>query len=422
MMKNTGIHAVMHGPERSDDVLSSTIVVFPPRRSDPLLNKLLVELCKEYKVYYLSELKQKDAEHTNEEASTARLPSDVLFLPASKLHTVWTEDTIAIVAHPYWVHVAGSQTCLHAAQLITLHLDDTEEDPSSLLLTCMKQLLAISQLFCSRSEMRCLDAAFCGTPALLLDAGQDDLEVRLFTQAIHEMIEDIPITVHQIQWSERKAHYLSLREQNGPHETISFLLSVYQYLQGEGEALQYAEEAFLQALAKGSDQPLISHYRFLSAIHAKLGDLKTAVNIYGITAFGEIEARQYENILSLMAQDQEALARAELFRLNDDYGSALSIIQGAPLQNNTRHLLFHIYRETGQIELALAQVQSSDLLSNEDRYMFRILCGNVEALRGERHAAIRLFLEAAAENEEALVHIAALEVLDEKVHILLEGS
>ncbi|MBD7970035.1 hypothetical protein [Paenibacillus gallinarum] len=400
-------------------MLSSSIVVFPPREPDPLLTKLLSMLCEEYDVYYLSEPKLQEEDHVKDEALLAELPSGVLLLTPSELHTVCAEDTLAIVAHPYWLHVAASQT---EAQLIMLQFDEDEEDASSLFNTCTEQLRAISSLFCSRSEMKCLDATFRGTPALFLDEEQESLDLDLFIHAIHEIVEDIPVSAHKIQWTKRKAHYRAMREQNGPHETFSFLLAVYHYLLGEQEALHYGEEAFLQAVVSGQHQSLISHYRFLSAIHAKLGNLQTAASIYGITAFGETEAKQYENILSLLTQDQEALARAELLRLNDDYGAAISIIQQLPADNHNRHLLFHMYRETGQLELALSQVQSSDLLAAEDRYLFRLLCGNVEAIRGERHAAIRLFLEAAAEKEEALVHIAALEVLDDKVHILLKGS
>lgn len=400
-------------------MLSSSIVVFPPRQPVPLLTKLLSALCEEYSIYYLSESMQQETEHIKKDAPSAELPSGILFVTLSELHTICTEDSIAIVAHPYWLHVAASQT---EAQLIMLQLEDEEEDASSLLSTCTEQLLAISSLVCSCSEMKCLDATFRGIPALFLDEKQENLDLSLFIQAIHEITEDIPVSAHEIQWTKRKTHYHDMREQNGPHETFSFLLAVYHYLLGEREALHYGEEAFLQAVASGQQQSLISHYRFLSAIHAKLGNLQTATSIYGITAFGEIEAKQYENILSLLAQDQEALARAELLRLNDDYGAAISIILQLPADHRIRHLLFHMYRETGQLELALSQVQSSDLLAAEDRYLFRLLCGNVEALRGERHAAIRLFLEAAAEKEEALVHIAALEVLDDKVHILLKGS
>ncbi|GIP42336.1 hypothetical protein J45TS6_07950 [Paenibacillus sp. J45TS6] len=401
-------------------MLSSSIVVFPPREPDPLLTKLLSVLCEEYDVYYLSEPKLQEGEQVKNEACLrlAELPSSVLLLTPSELHTVCTEDTLAIVAHPYWLHVAASQT---EAQLIMLQFED-EEDASSLFSTCTEQLRAISSLFCSRSEMKCLDATFRGTPALFLDEEQESLNLDLFIHAIHEIVEDVPFSAHEIQWTKRKAHYRAMREQNGPHETFSFLLAVYHYLLGEQEALHYGEEAFLQAVISGHHQSLISHYRFLSAIHAKLGNLQTAASIYGITAFGETEARQYENILSLLAQDQESLARAELLRLNDDYGTAISLIKQLPADHRVRHLLFHMYRETGQLELALSQVHSSDLLAAEDRYLFRLLCGNVEAMRGERHAAIRLFLEAAAEKEEALVHIAALEVLDDKVHNLLKGS
>lgn len=400
-------------------MLSSSIVVFPPREPDPLLTRLLSVLCEECDVYYLSESNSQEVDYVKDEALLADLPSGVLLLTPSELHTVCAEDTIALVAHPYWLHVAASQT---EVQLIMLQLEDIEEDPSGLFNTCTEQLRANSSLFCSRSEMKCLDATFRGIPALFLDEKQESLDLDLFIQAIHEIAEDLPVSAHEIQWTKRKAYYRAMREQQGPHETFSFFLSVYHYLLGEREALDYGEEAFLQAVASGQPQALISHYRFLSAIHAKLGNLQTAANIYGITAFGEIEARQYDSILSLLAQDQEELARAELLRLNDDYGAALSILLQLPADNRIRHLLFHMYRETSQWELALSQVQSSDLLAAEDRYQFRLLCGKAEAVRGERHSAIRLFLEAAAEKEEALVHIAALEVLDEQVQTLLKGS
>ncbi|MNW62378.1 hypothetical protein D3C74_405040 [compost metagenome] len=71
------------------------------------------------------------------------------------------------------------------------------------------------------------------------------------------------------------------------------------------------------------------------------------------------------------------------------------------------------------MEDALALVHASDIQDATSLLQYRQLSGTALALRGERHGAVRLFLETAVEDEEALARIMELELLDQAVQQLL---
>lgn len=386
-------------------------VIFPsPHITDPILKRLLALLCESAPVYYVtSRPKEEFQEHSE--------PEELNYVLRSALPQLWNENTIAFVAHPYWVHAAASMHPRHIITYEPAHLDESDE---GLYKACMQQLTAISSLVCSDSEMKCLDWAFRGYASLLLQEESAVYDV-LFQEAIHELIRSETTSVHRRQWSERAAYYESLREQSGPHETVSFLLSVYMYLLEDKNALRYAEEAFLQAVMQGRNNALITHYRFLSAIQAQQGNLTQAVSTYGITAYSDADTNKYHSLLQFMADGQGTTALFHIYRFNDDYRAALSMLDLLSEQN-ARHLSFQLYRETGRLEKALGEVAASDLQTDQDRREFRILSGSVEAMRGDRHTAIRLFMEAAESDEDVLVQIIALDALDEKLRILEQGS
>lgn len=392
-------------------------VIFPPpNTADPILKRLLALLCESAPVYYVTS-RSKVEFHEHSEPGQPAWPEALNYVLRSELAQLWNENTIAFVAHPYWVHAVAS---LHPKHIITYesaHLDKSNE---GLYIACMQQLTALSQLICSASEMKCLDWSFRGFSALLLQEESTVYDV-LFQEAVHELTGSSLTAVHRRQWSERAAYYESLREQSGPHETVSFLLSVYMYLLEDKKSLRYAEEAFLQAVMQGRNNALITHYRFISAIYAQQGNLSQAVNTYGITAYSDADMNKYHSLLQLMADGQETAALFHIYRFNDDYRAALSMLDLLPEQN-ARHLSFQLYRETGRLEKALGEVAASDLQTEQDRREFRILSGSVEAMRGDRHTAIRLFMEAAESDEDALVQILALDALDEELRILEQGS
>lgn len=101
---------------------------------------------------------------------------------------------------------------------------------------------------------------------------------------------------------------------------------------------------------------------------------------------------------------EDQLVRAELLRMNDDYGNALRILD--ELGGETaRHWKFRIYQETGRVEEALALVHAVDIQDDASRRDYQQLSGSALALRGERHGAVRHFLETALEDEDALARI-----------------
>jgi hypothetical protein len=84
-----------------------------------------------------------------------------------------------------------------------------------------------------------------------------------------------------------------------------------------------------------------------------------------------------------------------------------------------RHWKFRIYQETGRVEDALDLVHAVDIQDNASRQDYRQLSGLALALRGERHGAVRQFLEMALEDEDALARIVEMELLDHAVQQLL---
>ena len=89
------------------------------------------------------------------------------------------------------------------------------------------------------------------------------------------------------------------------------------------------------------------------------------------------------------------------------------------MYGTARHWKFRIYQETGRVEEALALVHAVDIQDDASRRDYQQLSGSALALRGERHGAVRHFLETALEDEDALVRIVELELLDHAIQQLL---
>jgi hypothetical protein len=253
---------------------------------------------------------------------------------------------------------------------------------------------------------------------------KDDLEVPLrdyellFLHALRQTLSGVQDTVTQLQCSVRADFYRQLRSKAGAHETISFLLAAYEYVLEDSRAAASLKEAFSHAVLNGRNDCVSSHYRFLSAIHARTGEIENALQVYGISAGNEQERHHYEQLCRWLEAGEDQLVQAELLRLNDDYGNALHILD--ELGGETaRHWKFRIYQETGRVEDALDLVHAVDIQDNASRQDYRQLSGLALALRGERHGAVRQFLEMALEDEDALARIVEMELLDHAVQQLL---
>jgi len=71
------------------------------------------------------------------------------------------------------------------------------------------------------------------------------------------------------------------------------------------------------------------------------------------------------------------------------------------------------------VEDALDLVHAVDIQDSPSRQDYRQLSGLALALRGERHGAVRQFLETALEDEDALARIVEMDLLDQAVQQLL---
>ncbi|MDN8591151.1 hypothetical protein Q0V21_20525 [Paenibacillus sp. 11B] len=372
-------------------------------------------------VYYVSCLERSE-----------EMPANITVITLPEAEQLLQEPrTVAVVAHPYWLTASAS---LNPELCIVLLPEPVgEEAESPLWESCISRLVGIADLVGTTSETRYMKLVFQGVRAIWLNgedtspAGvmqKDDLEVPLrdyellFLHALRQTLSGVQDTVTQLQCSVRADFYRQLRSKAGAHETISFLLAAYEYMLEDSRAVASLKEAFSHAVLNGRNDCVSSHYRFLSAIHARTGEIENALQVYGISAGNEQERHHYEQLCRWLEAGENQLVQAELLRLNDDYGNALHILD--ELGGETaRHWKFRIYQETGRVEDALDLVHTVDIQDNASRQDYRQLSGLTLALRGERHGAVRQFLEMALEDEDALAQIVEMELLDHAVQQLL---
>ncbi|WP_440114133.1 hypothetical protein [Paenibacillus sp. QZ-Y1] len=372
-------------------------------------------------VYYVSSLERSED-----------MPTAITVIPLSEAESMLQEPhTVAVVAHPYWLTATASLEPELCIALLPEPVGDEIESP--LWESCISKLIGISDLVGTSSETRYMKLVFQGVRAIWLNgedpspAGtmqKDDLEVPLrdyellFLHALRQTLSGVQDTVTPLQCSVRADFYRQLRSKTGAHETISFLLAAYEYVLGDSRAAASLKESFTHAVTSGRNDSVNSHYRFLSAIHAKAGEIEEALQVYGISAGNEQERHHYEQLCRWLEAGEDQLVRAELLRLNDDYGTALRILD--ELGGETaRHWKFRIYQETGRVEDALALVHEVDIQDSPSRRDYQQLSGTAMALRGERHGAVRQFLETALDDEDALAQIVEMELLEHAVQQLL---
>ncbi|WP_249860494.1 tetratricopeptide repeat protein [Paenibacillus konkukensis] len=401
---------------------SKPFVVFPhcSWRAFPF-QKLLLLLSRESEVWFV---------HGGSEDAASSLPPSLSPLSRSRLGSLPQQEMTAIVTHPYWV---ADVAALQPARLVVMLPHPSREEETPLWETCWRRLTALADLVCTESETRYLDQSFRAPGALFLQGensslsgdaivGGESVSLRdyevLFLKCMRELTDHGPSAAAQtaaLQWSLRADYYGRLREQAGAHETISFLLAVYLYLLGSDSAKRHLIESFQQAATGGkAGNSLHTHYRFLSAIHAKLDELEKAVTVYGITAVSEPDTIWYEHLCRWMEQGQRELVRGELYRLNDDFRSAIQTLGVLdPSSAEARRLGLRTHLAAGNMEAALACLDPEELTIPADKRDYLLLCGIVLALKGKRHEAIHRFLEAALDEEEALAQVLEMKAVDQ---------
>ncbi|PQP84380.1 hypothetical protein C0Q44_07340 [Paenibacillus sp. PCH8] len=250
-------------------------------------------------IYYVSSLTQ-----------TEDIPAVINVITLPKAEQLLSEPrTVAVITHPYWLMAAASLEPELCIVLLPEPAGDEAESP--LWESSIAKLVGIADLVGTSSETRYMKLLFQGIRAIWL-GGEDpspagtvqkeDLEVPIrdyelfFLHALRQILSGTPDSVTLLQCSVRADFYRQLRAKAGAHETISFLLAAYEYLLEDTRAMNSLQEAFAHAVMNGRSDCVTSHYRFLSAIHARAGQLENALRVYGISAGDEQDRHHYEQL------------------------------------------------------------------------------------------------------------------------------
>ncbi|MDR6999290.1 hypothetical protein J2Y67_001737 [Neobacillus niacini] len=208
-------------------------------------------------------------------------------------------------------------------------------------------------------------------------------------------------------WESRVAYYTGLHDQIGDHEKVSYWLAFYLYLLERSMAKQYLIASFEQMILKNNRDCLSTHYRLLSAIEAKAGNLDLAVRKYAITAITEEEKLNVKTFYRLLKEGRSDLVKANIFKLNQDYLSAIRVLMDSDDPEADRHLLPN-YLNTYRWDEALNLLEKKELLITE-QYFVDGIRGILQRIRGKRHEAIHLLLRASVQDWKVLSSIAEID-------------
>ncbi|KIL40212.1 hypothetical protein SD70_15485 [Gordoniibacillus kamchatkensis] len=310
----------------------------------------------------------------------------------------------AVVTSPYLL------PCVRLIQpriVIAIAERRDEADSSETLRKFHGLMAAQADLIATSSEKIYLEMCFRYDHVLYMP---NDIEESgtVWTEAISAKLrgESTDVWMHR-QWEAQAAFYRNWHERIGDHETICYLLASYQYLLGRSSAKSYLSLSFEQMMIKEFTDCLRTHYRFFSAMDAKEGDLEAAVRVYAITALTDEERSRVRVLQAYLDQGRTDLAKAELFRLNDDYRNAIGTLLRSDDPEAGSHLLrcyLPVYRYQEALQL-LERIRKQ----TPERYLADLLRGTLDMLSGKRHEAIHAFLRAAAKDWLLLGHMAELE-------------
>ncbi|MDF2720570.1 MAG: hypothetical protein K0Q59_245 [Paenibacillus sp.] len=319
---------------------------------------------------------------------------------------------LVIVTHPYWVIAAAS---LYPERLVVMLPDGTYEEQEPYWSRCVTQAAGCADLFAAASESRYLEYAFKYRSVWLLrESGMTgDAYAAALLQAVRGAD---PHSCIRMQQQALMLRYAALREQMGAHETVSFLLSVYEYLLGMPGAEEHAQESFLHAVQQARTDCLTTHYRFVSAILAERDELAEAVDAFGATACSDTDKSRYEELCRLLEQNRRVEVKAQLLRYNDDYAGALAALERGLAEDVPLRMRLQLERGDREGAAALLpQLQAEGMAARRDSLLLQ---GAVRQLRGDRIGAIRLLLEAAEIDSEAIQPIAEIKAEDQAVRRL----
>ncbi|MGG4144711.1 hypothetical protein ABEW34_16475 [Paenibacillus algorifonticola] len=340
-------------------------------------------------------------------------------LSLARLPELDFDSTCALVLHPCWTHIAAPL----ATRCLIAYFPDSEPQEEERWRSYRSWLCARATLVIAYTEAFYLEQAFCRDDVFLLD-GTDETSDLLARQAIEWHLDGYASqTLIRLQqryraiWHEEQADKTRAAGPSAAgRERLAdqlFSHALYRYLTGEslraqGELLA----AFELAVLDGREQALQHIYRFRSATQLELGLTDDAVRTYLYTALTEEEQQQGEQLLRWMDGGKRLLAEALLYRLNDDYRSAIALLEPRQADPEARRLLAELYLQSGRLECAYQLLAMEPPGSIAEREQFQLMTSTVLLLQGKRHEAIHSCLIAAETNNEALSSIIELARLD----------
>lgn len=352
--------------------------------------------------------------------------SQIRAVVAADIYSLNMNEYTFLVSSPYWLSEVVS---LQAAYVVAL-LERCPEEENKWLWDKYSSLLgAKADLVASRSERIYLEQSLRRECVIYLGGDQQesygitfqgerlyfltDYEL-LWSRAIENLWQEQSILSSSwvtIQLELRADYYMSMCAKLPSQPVVHYLAASYLYLLGDSSANRYLAQSFeLMVLYEYLDC-LHSHFRFFSAIEVKTGELEMAVQQYTITAFTAEEKLEAERLQGWLHSEQYELVRAELFRLNEDEAAAVRILSSLN-SSEAKLLLIQNYIRTFQWEKAL------ELQRELEGSVDGIMEGTIHLLHGRRHEAIRSFLNAAGQDNQAWPLLSEMADLEEAIRRL----
>lgn len=356
-------------------------------------------------------------------SSEEQSSSQIKAITVAAIHSLNAEDYTMLVSSPYWLSEALS---IQAGYVVALLEHCPEKENKQLWEKYSSLLGAMADLVGTRSERIYLELSLHREYVLYLAGDQQesygvvyqgdrlyfltDYEV-LWRKALEALWQQLSTPSYEwetIQLELRADYYLTMCVKLPSQPVVHYLAASYLYLLGDRAASRYLAHSLELMILHDYLDCLHSHFRFFSAIEAKLGNLETAVQQYAITAITAEEKVELERMQRLLHTGEDELVRAELFRVNEDEAAAIRILQ--PLSSlDAKALLIRNYTRTFQWEKAL------ELQYELEGAVDGAMEGTLHLLYGRRHDAIRSFLNAVGQNNEAWPLLSEMADLEEAV-------
>ncbi|OXM85069.1 hypothetical protein [Paenibacillus rigui] len=338
------------------------------------------------------------------------------------------EEYTAIVASPFWITTVLS----FRPKKIICWMEPCPKGVAAGLWNKYYGLLAASsQLVVTPSERiymeQCLqrDAVFWieTAPAVTQEEQAHHMEQeQILDQALAAFSCGEPLELWVTkQWEARERYYTGLHAVLGPHETISYLLASYQYFLGRPEARDTLTVSFEQMLLQDFHDCLHSHVRFFSAMEARFGSLEKAVRQFEITAFSAEDRALTAKLYQWLQQGWPELVKAELYRVNEDYRSAIQLLERMPEEGQAPLLKLQNYIHVFRWEEALTFIDRS-LLPLGYPAAEPILRGTLHLIHNRRRMAITDFLRESMKDWHALSHLDDMAAFEQASLAILTGE